>query len=484
MNDLASSIVIDRVAVVDVETGQVRMDQSVHIAGDRIVGISPSGAEPHATASVVDGQDGYLIPGLWDMHVHGLQPSRWDWGSLLMVANGVTGMRNPATTRPLADIATIRSDVAAGRVIGPRFIAAGPLIDGLPPIFGDEFPTVGSPEEMRALIASFHEQGADFIKIYTRLDRESFYAAIDEAGKRGLPVAGHVPLSVTVAEASDAGMKSVEHSYRHRMACVPAETEIRSMLTEQIRAQADEDWSRYVEIEESTWQLGLDYSSDKTVALGERLARNGTWFVPTAVEMRSRFRPEHISEESFDELFSDARLEYFPPATVTAWRDQLCHERGYLWGRANYSGDPEKVGTQIADDREREVANRLRMTGDLHAAGAGICAGTDASFNFPLVMMGFSLHEELELMVQSGLTSLQALQTATLNPARFLDATDRLGTIAEGKVADLVLLDANPLEDIRNTTRIRAVVLNGKPFDRTALDQLLAQAKAIVQPHQ
>lgn len=306
--------VIDRVAVVVVETGEIRGDQAVRVEGHRIVSVSPSDQESPPGVRVVDGHGGYLIPGLWDMHVHGLQPSRWDWGSLLMVANGVTGMRDPATTRPFAEIATIRSDVAAGRTVGPRFIAAGPLIDGLPPIFGDEFPTVGSADEMRALVASFHEQGADFIKVYTRLDRDSFYAAIDEAGRRGLPVAGHVPLSVTVAEASDAGMKSVEHSYRHRLACVPAEEEIRSLLTEQIRAQTDEQWRRYAEIEEATFQLGLDYSSEKTQALGERLARNGTWFVPTAVEMRSRFRPEFMSEEPFDEIFSDPRLGYFPPA--------------------------------------------------------------------------------------------------------------------------------------------------------------------------
>lgn len=159
----------------------------------------------------------------------------------------------------------------------------------------------------------------------------------------------------------------------------------------------------------------------------------------------------------------------------------MCHHRGFLWGRSNSSDDPEKFGTQIEKDWAREVENRLRMTGDLHSAAAGVLAGTDASFNFPLVMMGFSLHEELELMVQSGLTALQSLQTATWNPARFLDATERLGTITEGKLADLVLLDANPLEDIRNTTKIRAVVLNGQLLDRPALDGLLAEAKAIAQ---
>ena len=469
-----ASLAITHVTVVDVETGKRLPDRTVLVEADRIAAIGPSDtvAVPEG-ATRVDGAGKYLIPGLWDMHAHVL--NRWGWTAPLAVASGVTGVRDMANWGPLTDVHRIRADVAAGRAVGPRIAAfAGPLIDGEPAIF-DEYLAVGTAEEARAVVDSLADGGVDLIKVYTRLPRDLFFAIVDAAQRRGLPVGGHVPLALTTAEASDAGMWTVEHAYRHRLACAEAEETIRTALLRQIDAEAQRDWATYDAIEDSTFRLGIEtYSPERCAALGERLARNGTWFVPTLVEMRSRFRPEEHFAPSFDSLFTQPWLRAVPRRLVARWRDDMAFQTGLRAGMA----DSEAAWEAGKQNRAHEIEARLQMVGDLHRGGAGILAGTDGAVAFPLVVSGYSIHEELALFVEAGLSPLEALRTATLNPARALGMAEDLGTVSPGKLADLVLLDADPLENIANTTRIHAVVLNGRLLDRTALDALVDQAAA------
>ena len=467
-------IALTHVTVVNVETGERLPDHTVLVEADRITAVGPSaGVDVPAGAAVVDGTGKFLIPGLWDMHAHVL--NRWDWTAPLAVASGVTGVRDMANWTPLADVHQIRADVAAGRTVGPRVAAfAGPLIDGEPAIF-DEYLSVGTVDEARAVVDSLADGGVDLIKVYTRLPRDLFLAIVDAARRRGLPVGGHVPLALTTAEASDAGMWSVEHAYRHRLACAEAEEEIRVALLRQIDAQVRRDWATYEAIEDSTFLLGIEtYSPARCEALGRRFARNGTWFVPTLVEMRSRFRAEEPRDPSFDSLFTQPHLRAVPRRLVAGWRDGMAYETG----RRDYGYDTEAEWEAAKRDRAREIETRLRMVGDLHRGGAGLLAGTDGAVAFPLVVSGYSVHEELALLVQAGLSPLEALRTATVNPARALGMADDIGTVTPGKLADLVVLDADPLEDIANTSRVRAVVLNGRLLDRTALDALLDRAEA------
>jgi imidazolonepropionase-like amidohydrolase len=201
--------------------------------------------------------------------------------------------------------------------------------------------------------------------------------------------------------------------------------------------------------------LAAAQDDDRCRTLLETLARNRTWQVPTLVLNRGL---AYLNDPAFE---ADPRLEYMPPA----WRDSWLPEN-----------DPYLLSTEEGYQlRRQHHARKLEITGLAAQAGVGIMAGSDTpnAFVFP----GFALHDELALLVEAGLTPLQALQAATLNPARYLEATDSLGTIEAGKVADLVLLDANPLEDISNTRRISAVVLNGRYLDRRALDELLLRAK-------
>ncbi len=457
---------------------QPKPNMAVVISGNRIVEIGKSVKIP-PNAQIIDASGKFLIPGLWDMHVHPLPSSRWEWASRLQVANGVTGNRVPGTSRPLAEIVRLREDVAQGKIIAPRFIANGPIIDG-PPATREDRRYPATPEDMRKEVNRLHSAGMDFIKIYTNLSRESFFAAVEETRRLGIPLDGHVPLTLTAAEASDAGMRSIEHSYRHRMSCATAETEILELLKEQTKAKSADNYKLSWELEDKAFLLGLNtYSSEKCVELGRRFARNGTWFVPTLVEMRTRFRSEYPGEPAFEDIFKDARLRYIPKATVQKWRDEMVWDIGFMNGQMTFGKRDEET---MLREREREVENRLKMVFDLHRGGASLLAGTDADAAFHFVFFGFSLHEELELFVKAGLTPMEALRTATVNPARFLKAEDSLGTIEKGKLADLVLLDANPLDDIKNTTKIRAVVLNGRYFDRQALDVLLKQAEKAANP--
>lgn len=471
-------VVFRNVTLIDMTGEQPKPNMTVVISGDRIVEIGKSVKIPK-NAQVIDASGKFLIPGLWDMHVHPLPASRWEWASRVQIANGVTGNRVPGTSRPLAEIVRLREDIRQGKLIAPRFIANGPIIDG-PPATRKDRSYPATPDEMRKEVNRLHNAGMDFIKVYTNLSRESFFAAVEETRRLGIPLDGHVPLTLTTAEASDAGMRSIEHAYRHRMSCATAETEILDLLKEQKKAQAADNYKLSWELEDRAFLLGLNtYSSEKCVELGRRFARNGTWFVPTLVEMRTRFRSEYPDDPVFLDRFKDARLRYLPKATVQQWRDEMVWDIGFLTGRMAFAGQEEE---KVFRDREREVANRLKMVFDLHRGGADLLAGTDADANFHFVFFGSSLHEELELFVKAGLTPMEALRTATVNPARFLKAEDSLGTIEKGKLADLVLLDANPLEDIKNTTKIRAVVFNGRYLDRQALDELLKQAEKAANP--
>ncbi len=468
------SLALIHVAVLDVETGALQRDRTVIISGNRITAVA-TGTRLAPRTRVIDARGKVLIPGLWDMHSHSLD--RWEWSSLLNVANGVTGIRDPAAVKPVTEIVSLRDSIERGLAFGPRFVASGRIIDGSPKSRGT-YVAIDSPDAMRTEIRQRRQLGLDFIKVYTRLSREAFMAAADETRRLGMPLVGHVPLAITAAEASDAGMRSIEHSYRHRMSCATAEDEIRRLLQMLVPAEPPLDDQRFAAIEDSAFVLGLEtYSPEKCRALGERFARNGTWFVPTLVEMQTRFIWEYPRGPEFQRRFTDPRLRYVSPARVLEWRTSMAMDGGYVQGQFSYG--PRGPDTVFAH-MEREVANRLRMPADLQRGGAQLLAGTDVDNTFPFLFFGFSLHDELALLVKGGLTPLAALQSATINPARFLGRETELGSVTEGKLADLVLLDANPLDDIANTKRIAAVVVNGRYLSRVELDRLLARAAAIV----
>jgi imidazolonepropionase-like amidohydrolase len=431
------------VAIVNVSNGELLTDQTVLIEGSRITGAGPRGrvAVPRG-ARVVDARGKYLIPGLWDMHVHSATSVEWHFP--LFLAHGVTGVRNMHTSVDTALELTqaIKRRLASGALPGPRFIANGAILDGPVPLFAGAV-RLGDAAAARPAVDSLAAAGADFLKVYQRLSRETYFAIAEHAKRRGIPFAGHVPGAVRAAEAADAGQRSIEHILALNLECSSQGDSIRAV--QRARPPANyEDFLRLQHAFARSWSL--EHCAPAIAAL----RRNATWFVPTMVI--------YWTEAHGGSALADrTTVSLTPPETLRQW-DALDRDIP-AWRR---EADATILEAGMATVRA------------FHDAGVPLLAGTDVGN--PLLVPGYSLHRELELLVASGLTPLDALRTATLNPARFLEATDSLGTIASGKLADLVLLDANPLVEIRNTQRIAGVVLNGCYLDRNALDALRMRA--------
>jgi len=417
-------IVFTHVTVIDGVDSVPRLDQTVIVRGNRIAAVGPAGAtRPPAGARSIDGRGKYLVPGFWDMHVHTDVPAAREVLPLY-VANGVTGVRDMGGD--WAVLTALRDEVRRRRIVGPRIVASGPYLDGndqpIPHLL------VRTPAEAIAAIDSLARLHVDFVKVHTGLTRETFFAAARAARAKGLSFAGHVPRVVGAADASDSGIKSIEHLLAIPTPCTPAES---LALAPRFPVQG---------------ALGR-CSSDDLAPLFTRLARNGTWVTPTFVaQYEVALWPNRA-------LPGDAFARYLP--------DTL---RRYVAGilRMPDSVPPgaDSVGRAMFEKRVAEV-------GTMYRAGVGILVGTDAPLrNSP---PGFGLHNELAWLVRAGLTPHQVLRLVTLEPARFFGMLDSLGTIAPGKLADILLLEADPLRDIRNTRLVHAVVANGRLLDRFAL---------------
>ena len=438
----STSIYITHVTVIDTESGKELHDQTVAISGDRVSGVQDSNATAiPPEARVIDGSGKYLIPGLWDMHVHGTD---FDSTLPLYIANGVTGVREMWGP---PDANKFRADLASKHLIAPHIYLGSPIVDGRPPVFPDSI-AVGTADEARRVVVEQKQRGADFIKVYSFLSREAYFAIVDEAKRQNIPVDGHIPNSVSLWEATAAKQRTIEHLFGMELACSSREKELRPKFL-----KADPTKKTWDTLLLEAWQ---SYSEDRCHRLFTELKKNGTWPVPT-LAVRHSFGL--LNDPQFT---SDNRVRYFSGE----FRDWVT---GKLDARMK-----ESSAADFQVIRETFSAES-RVTGELFRAGVPMLAGTDVGnpFCFP----GFSLHDELALLVESGVSPLGALQMATRNPAEFMHATDKYGSVTPGKIADLVLLDADPLQDIHNTTKISAVFLSGTEFNRAALNQLLRDAE-------
>jgi imidazolonepropionase-like amidohydrolase len=426
-------VAITHVTAIDVERGTARGDMTVVIDGQRIAAVGPSGSVGiPGGARRIDGRGKWLIPGLWDMHVHSAVPT----GRALLalyLANGVTGVRDMG-----GDFVTIRrwrEEIAAGTLPGPRIVAAGPYLEGHgSPIAHIE---VHTTDEARRAVDSLTALGVDFVKVHSALPRETFFAAAREARAKHIALAGHLSRNVTVEEASDSGQRSLEHLLGFVNVCSPAE----SVLF------AGADPLRRIVFNSCT-------SRDQRVVYAH-LARNGTWVTPTLTPtVEFAVLPKHdVPGDTLARFLSDSLRDYM----------------------VSIFDPPPSLPPEATVLGQQMFAKRHALVLALHRAGVPLLAGTDAPMrNSP---PGFGLHEELNEFVRSRLTPIEALRTATYEPARYLDALDSLGTISAGKLADLVLLDADPRVDIANVRRIAAVFTRGRVYDRAALDRLLAEVE-------
>lgn len=407
------------VTVIDGRSPQPRENRTVVVRGNRIVAEGPSSSvSVPSGARAINGRGKFLIPGLWDMHVHTVMPGGKQVLPLY-IANGVTGVRDMA-----GDWATIkawRAEIASGSLIGPRIVASGPYLEG-----GDQpIPhiLVKSPADAAAAVDSLVRLGVDFIKVHGQLSPESYFAIARAARARNIPFAGHVSRTVGAAAASDSGQASIEHMLAIPNPCTAAEV---AALAPRFPVQA---------------ALGRCDTLDQA-PLYARLKRNGTWVVPTLVAQVevSRWPKRDLPGDSVARYLPDSLQKYV--AGIFPMVDSV-------------PPDADVNGAKL-------FSKRVAVTGALFRAGVGVMTGTDAPLrNSP---PGFGLHEELLHLTRAGLTPFEALRAATYEPARFLGMLDSLGTVEVGKLADLALLSANPLADIRNSGRTEFVVANGTVF--------------------
>jgi imidazolonepropionase-like amidohydrolase len=429
-------IAIERVAVVDVARGAVGAPRTVLIAHGRIVAIeAPEAAAIPPDAVRVDGRGRYLIPGLVDMHVHlfnnasGRAPN--DWAFPLFIANGVTAVRD-TLTQP-ASMPTVerwRAEVASGERIAPRILAAGAAVRG------------DAEDTARRQVREISRAGGSFVKVFSETREPLWRAILDEARQRSLPVIGHVPAEIALLAAATAGQRTNEHLMQAYEAC--SADEARWLAPR--RGLAGEEIARLRDAQERAVLESFDAGACERAA--GALARTGQAQVPTLV------------------------LSYFE-----AHGDRLNYREDPRWFRLRPDEQARWqriLDTRTAEDRTLSALRwdvSRRIVAELHAARVPLLAGTDAPM--PLVYPGYSLHDELARLVEAGLSPADALRAATLGPAELLGVGDDHGSVAVGKRADLVLLDADPLRDIGNARHVHAVVLDGRLLTRMDPDALL-----------
>lgn len=456
-----STLVLTHVTVIDTTGGPVQADTTIVIRGERIAAMGKSGEIRVPPGSqVVNAKGKFLIPGLWDMDVLWYEPDYLP----LFIANGVTGVRE---TIGYAEQYEWRKRVETGRLLGPRMVIASRWIEGPePPDLWTV--SVSNASEARQAVLSAKKYGADYVRLGggETLPRDAFFALADEAKKQRIPFEGAVPVSVTIAEASNAGMKSIEEQ--------PSMFGIEMILSACSNREADllKSW-RSLSISTEAWetfwegpqyraplQLALDtYNPERAKALFGVLRANHTWVIPT---LTGRRNTTFLDDPA---ISNDRRLQYMSAAERSWWAST---RQDYIRGTG-----PEGIAL-----KKRAYQRELELVGAMRRAGVDFLAGTTTED--PLfAVAGFSLHDEMALLVQAGFSPLEALQAATLNPARYLGRERDLGTVAPGKFADLVLLDANPLQDINNTRKIEAVVYRGKFYDRSALGAMLAKIQKL-----
>ncbi len=433
------------VTVVDVERGVPVSGRTVVIDQGRITAVGPEGdGDVPEDAEQVDARGLYLMPSLWDMHAHvyAISPLL---GLPLYIAYGVTNVRDmmscPEENDPFIacpeDKHRWTEEAEQGLRVGPRivatasFMANGPgmreRLPDAPAFFGTE-----TPEEARAFVRHQAARGVDAIKVYDRLPRAAYFALVAEAQRLGLDVVGHRPHAVSAIEAAAAGQKSVEHARVFLHESYPGSAALRAA------AEAGE-WR------EDRLRMVAEHDSAMVQEVFAAFVEHGTWYVPTHL---TRWSDAYADDPA---VRQDTLLQYLHPLMKWQWLEDV---------RATVADAPSPEGRQAY----RDVYEKgLELTGAAHRAGVNILVGTD------YIVPGADVHRELETIVAAGVSPADALKAATLSPAVYFGLEREYGSVEAGKVADLLLLEANPLDDIGSTQRIRAVVFNGNMYDREAL---------------
>lgn len=447
---IKGDILIENVNVIDVETDNITFKQDVVINGNTITNIIDHGNAIIQSKVVVNGSDKFLIPGLWDMHLHTMREEWYATQFPILRANGITGFREMWGDLKIAN--HVKSLVQKDSLPYFRFVASGHILDGKIP-FWDGSIAVATTDAATRKVDSLISEKSDFIKVYSFLQPEVFYAIANRCNENKIPFAGHVPHTVWLTGASNSGMASMEHLYGFLTEACHYSDSAMTLMWQSVKAFEVGNKVERKKISLRYQALVLDhFSPTKLKAIAQVLKNNNTYIVPTL----SMLRGEYFTNDTI--FTNDPRKKYMSQETLDYWNDVT---KSDLNANSEIDWQNKRKRWLI----EQQIVKLLITEKVL------IMAGTDS--DNPYAFPGFSLHDELELYVTLGMSPGDALRSATLTPAKYLNMTDSLGAIEEGKLADMVLLDANPLENIKNTTTINAVVANGKLYDIGYINSVL-----------
>ncbi|GAA4327396.1 amidohydrolase family protein [Pontixanthobacter gangjinensis] len=456
---IAQTTAIKNVTIIDVLEGVAKPNMTVIINGEKILAVNQTKITPSTDFRVIDGTGKYLIPGLWDMHMHNVSDTieaiPWDFyypdskekdmRKLYMpiaLAFGVTGVRELSGGLKTLEL---KQQINSGEILGPHMVVGSPLLDGPNPLFPThQVIAINGTEKAKDVVTKLHKQGFDFLKTYSFLSAESYRAIHERALELGMEVSGEIPISVSVWEAVELGHRTIEHMTGIELACSDQEKELRKKYIARINnLNTDPTSEDRLDIwNKSEWEPLETLNSNLCQKLHNYLAENNTYIVPTLLI-------QHMASH-----FNDPRLE-----------NNQNLKNLYPW-----FADLTPIANQFDPKRRLKKIHdyRLKIISNLNDAGVNILAGSDTN-------AGYTLHLELELLVKGGLPPIDALRAATIEPARYLKREMEIGSVTPGKIADLVLLNANPLQDISNTQKIETVIFKGNLLDRSKLDRMLNQ---------
>lgn len=459
--NVTQGLVLDGVTIVDTHTGKLTQGMAIAIDGGKITRIARArDIKASGSAQSVDARGKFVVPGYLDMHAHPLNSSDVTGSLTLMLANGITGYRQMSGTPEQLENRR-QGKYAASADTPELLVTPGTILTR---------ENAGSPEAAVAEIRKQKAEGADFIKVID-VDPPTFFAALKEAKRLGLPFVGHLPPTVDVAQASRAGMHSIEHlgprdsillgcstdeaALRREIAQTPVQAPpllagpamaalIERALANPIMMTRPAEFARYQRIIDT-------YSEAKCRKLAALFVAEDTWQAPTLIRLRTM---EFGDDPQYRD---DAKLKYLPAATRQ------------LWGELAQQF-PSRISPESREILTKFFALQLKLVKLFEKSGVKMMAGDDLGGIW--VVPGFGLHQEFDLLAQAGLTPLEILQMTTLNGAKFLGREKTMGSVARGKVADLVLLDANPVADVGNLHRISAVVRRGTYYSTAALTEM------------
>lgn len=442
-------ILITHAEVIDVETGEILSDQMIGIRNDTIVFISDDYSKDYDAGEVIQADGKYVIPGLWDMHIHfrGGEELIDENKNLipLFTANGITGVRE-AGGDMTQKIFEWQNAIQAGTMVGPRIFTSGPKLDGPGGTWAGSIP-VNTREEAVQAVDSLINLGSDFVKLYdSRISRDGYIWILEEAKRRGIKTSGHMPFTVMLDEAVEAGLGSVEHLYYVLKGASMEEQQV----TNDVIAGKASFWGSMNRLMATT-----SYAQEQ--AAFELLRNNNTYVVPTLYIGNVL---THLKEVDHS---NDEYLNYVGDGIIDTYQ-----------GRIRSALNANDEFTQMRIDLNNTFVN---LVPKLHEAGVQLLAGSDCGASNSYVYPGESLHGELKALVDAGLPEIEALKAATINGARFLEVDDFYGSLKAGKSGDLLILNNNPLEDINNTQNISRMVLQGNIFSKADMDALLESVR-------